>query len=260
MKSDYQIINGDCIEQMRLMPSESIDAIISDPPYGVAFVSSWTKRREIVQNDGFSDWQKLMGRWLPEAKRVLTKEGCCCCCCGGGGKTPVTAIFTLQAIEYFELIQTLVWKKTLGLGWKYRPAYENILILAKDREKYAFYDESKACSNVIEGINQLIPNHDEHPTQKPVELMRHLIRIHTKPGDTILDPFAGHFTTGVAAMVEGRNFIGIELNEHYCSVGKARMERALGIGVNIPKNPIIKARKEFERQNSLFYEERELSI
>lgn len=252
MTDRYKIINGDCIEQMRLMPPELIDAIISDPPYGVAFVSSWTKRREKVQNDGLQEWQNLMELWLPEAKRVMTKSACCCCC-GGGGKTPVTAMFTMQAIEHFELIQTLVWKKTIGLGWKYRPSYENIVILAKNRQEYAFYDKSNACSNVIEGINQLIPSHDEHPTQKPVDLMRHLIRIHTKPGDTILDPFAGHFTTGVAAMIEGRNFIGIELNEHYCSVGKARMERALGRGADVPRNPIEYVRtKAREGQESLF--------
>ncbi len=234
----------DSLKVMKALNSDSIDAIVTDPPYGVAFVSSWTKRREKVRNDGFNEWQELMAAWLPEAKRVMKPNACCCCCCGGGGsKTPVTAMFTLQALEYFELIQTLVWKKTIGLGWKYRPSYENILVLAKDRENYAFYDESKACSNVIEGINQLIPTHDQHPTQKPVELMRHLIRTHTKPGDLILDPFAGHFTTGVAAVIEGRRFIGIELNEHYCKVGEARIKRASGIGTDIPRNPIPSGRE-----------------
>ena len=73
--------------------------------------------------------------------------------------SPVTAIFTIEAIKHFKLIQTLVWKKFIGLGWRYRPSYENIIILSKDYKKYNFFDTSKKCSNVIEGINQDIPQY-----------------------------------------------------------------------------------------------------
>jgi site-specific DNA-methyltransferase (adenine-specific) len=187
-----------------------------------------------LQNDKLDDWQEMLPEMLTEFKRVITNTGCCCCYCCCGGKTPVTAIFTLEAIKHFHLIQTLVWKKFIGLGWRYRPSYENIVVLSKDDKNYSFYDTTKKCSNVIEGINQEIPqyrgneagNHDEHPTQKPVALMKKLIEIHSKPNDLILDPFMGSGTTGVACKELGRRFIGIEIHKPYFDIAQRRISQA----------------------------------
>jgi DNA modification methylase len=95
-----------------------------------------------------------------------------------------------------------------------------------------FFDKTKKCSNVIEGINQDIPQyngdkegqHDEHPTQKPIKLLIHLLNIHSEKGMTVLDPFMGSGTTGVACSKIGRNFIGIELLEKYYNVAKLNIE------------------------------------
>ena len=65
-----------------------------------------------------------------------------------------------------------------------------------------------------------------HPTQKSLKLMNELISIHTNPGDTILDPFMGSGSTGVAALESGRGFIGIELDQDYYNLAKDRLERA----------------------------------
>lgn len=65
-----------------------------------------------------------------------------------------------------------------------------------------------------------------HITQKPVEVMQELVKI-CPPGGTVLDPFAGSGTTGVAALREGRQFIGIELSEHYADITEARLRNAL---------------------------------
>ncbi len=170
------LYNADCLEVMAKIPSGIFDAIISDPPYGINFCSSRASRKEFIKNDGLDEWQAMLPAMLSNFKRLLSDVGCCCCCCGGGGKTPVTSIFTLEAIKYFNLIQTLVLKKTIGLGWRYRPSYENIVVLSKSKDQYSFYDTSKKCANVIEGINQDIPTYagnepagfDDHPTQKPV--------------------------------------------------------------------------------------------
>src|SRR3990167_3621207 len=176
------VIQGDCLEVMKGIPDESIDLILTDPPYGINFKSARKTYKKHIENDKFEDWEKILPLMLKEFKRVLKPFGCCCCCCGGG-KTPVTAIFTLEAIKHMNLVQTIVWRKFIGLGWRYRPAYENIVILSKDKDKYNFYDESKTCANLIEGINQDIPVEGEHPTQKPIELMEHFVKIHSKPGD-----------------------------------------------------------------------------
>jgi len=229
---DYidKVIQGDCLEIMKGIPDKSVDLILTDPPYGIDFCSSRTSRKERLQNDKLGDWQEMLPKMLIEFKRILTDTGCCCC--GGGGKTPVTALFTVEAIKHFNLIQTLVWRKFIGLGWKYRPAYENIVILSKSKDEYNFYDETKKCGNVIEGINQDIPQYnehkaggvDEHPTQKPTALMEHLIKIHSKRNNLILDPFLGGGTTAVAAKELGRRWIGIEVSEKYCALARKRLQ------------------------------------
>lgn len=218
-----KIIQGDCLEVMKHIPSESVDAIITDPPYGISFKSARQTYQEEIKNDGLDDWALILPQFLTEFKRVISPIGCCCCCCGGG-KTPVTAIFTMEAIKHFNLIQTLVWRKFVGLGWKYRPAYENIVILSKTATDYSWYDTSKKMANVIEGINQDIPSNKwQHPTQKPVELMELLIKNHTKEGDIVLDPFAGSGTTLEAAKKLGRKYIGIELEEKYIEMCGRRL-------------------------------------
>jgi DNA modification methylase len=148
---------GDCLEILPLIPDGSVDLVLTDPPYGIDYLSSWTDNHDKLKNDDLETWLLQVPLWLAEFKRLLTNTGCCCCCCGGG-KTPVTTLFTIEAIKHFNLIQTLVWRKFIGLGWRYRPSYENIVILSKDKDKYNFYDTTKSCSNVIEGINQDIPN------------------------------------------------------------------------------------------------------
>ena len=153
-----KVVHGDCLEVMKNIPNESIDLILTDPPYGISFKSARQTYQEKIKNDGLDEWQKILPEFLKYFTKVISPVGCCCCCCGGGGgKTPVTAIFTMEAIKHMNLIQTLVWRKFVGLGWKYRPAYENIVILSKSKDDYSWYDDSKKMANVIEGINQDIP-------------------------------------------------------------------------------------------------------
>ncbi len=219
-----ELIHGDCLEVMKTMPDKSVDLILVDPPYGISFKSSRQTYQRKIENDSFEDWLAILPFMLQEFKRLLTDTGCCCCCCGGGGKTPVTAIFTMEAIKHFHLIQTLVWRKFIGLGWRYRPAYENIIILSKDKESYNFYDTSRKCANLIEGINQKIPIQGEHPTVKPLKLMEHLIKIHSIEGQIVFDPFMGSGTTGIACKYLNRDFIGIELDKEYFDIAKKRIE------------------------------------
>lgn len=217
---------GDCLQVMGTLPANSVDLILTDPPYGILYKSPRQNHQKKIINDNFDEWLELLPKMFVQFKRVLTETGCCCCCCCGGGKTPVTAILTIEAIKHFHLIQTLIWEKTVGLGWRYRPMYENIVVLSKSKNDYNFYDTSKNCGNVIKGINQKIPQKGEHPTVKPVKLMEHLMKIHTVAGMTVLDPFMGSGTTGVAAKQLNRNFIGIELDKTYFDLATRRISTA----------------------------------
>lgn len=221
-----KIYNMDCLDGMRLMREQGIkaDCIITDPPYGIDYKSNHTDNHHKLINDSFEEWTEEMPKWLKAMSEVITDNGCCCCCCGGG-KTPVTAMFTMEAIKHFNLIQTLVWEKTIGLGWRYRPQYENIVILSKSKDNYAFYDTSKKCGNIIK-CQQHIPQKGDHPTQKPLDLIYKLLNIHTKEGDLVLDPFMGGGTTAVACHKLNRRYIGFELDKGYYELANKRIGAA----------------------------------
>lgn len=159
------IVCGDCLEVMKKIPDGSIDLILTDPPYGIDFLSCRTKNHKKIENDKFDDFMRCMPKWLEEFKRIISDNGCCCCCCGGGGKSPVSQIFTLKAVEIgFNLIQTVIWnKKTIGLGWRYRPSYETIIVLSKSKDKYNWYTSRNDISNIV-NIGNIIPQKGGHPT------------------------------------------------------------------------------------------------
>jgi len=213
----------DCMEGMRQIPDESIDLILTDPPYGIDFLSNRTENHKKIANDDFETWKKNLPLWIDEFARVLTLSGCCCCCCCGGGKTPVTAIFTMEFVKRLNLIQTVIWdKKTIGLGWKYRPSYETIIVGSKTKTDYNWFTNRKTISNIVR-IGNVIPQKGEHPTAKPIELMKHFIELHTEPGMVVLDPFMGHGTTAVAAIDLNRKYIGFEIDPDYYAAMQDRI-------------------------------------
>ncbi len=128
--------------------------------------------------------------------------------------------------------QMVVWDKgPMGMGWHYRRSYETVLVAQKGKGKCNWFDTTKRVENIIRpgdyGIRKIIPRGNQHPTEKPVELARHFIRLHTKPGDVVLDPCMGHGWAGIAAIEEGRRFIGIELDAEFYGNAVARIEAAL---------------------------------
>ena len=91
-----------------------------------------------------------------------------------------------------------------------------------------WYDESNAVENIIRpgrGLRKIIPQADDHPTPKPIALMEHFIRLHTQPGDVVLDTFAGHGTTLLAAQKLKRHFIGCDISAEYVEASRARLAK-----------------------------------
>ncbi len=165
--------------------------------------------------------------------------------------------------EVLSFKQMVVWDKgKMGMGWHYRRSYETILVAQNGNGKTNWYDDSHTIENVIRpgdyGIQKIIPGADDHPTPKPVALAEHFLRLYTKPGDTVLDPFMGHGWVGIAALNLGRNFIGIEVDpEHF---GQA--ERRIGARKELQRLSLfpdgfaaeVATRKGFQT-NSLFPDE-----
>ncbi len=118
----------------------------------------------------------------------------------------------------------VVWDKgPMGMGWHYRRSYETVLVGQKRGAACKWYDETNRVENIIRHITKIIPQAQDHPTPKPVELAEWFIRLHTQPGETVVDPFCGAGSTLRAAKDLGRKAIGIELDEHWAEIAARRM-------------------------------------
>jgi DNA modification methylase len=123
----------------------------------------------------------------------------------------------------------VIWDKgPMGLGWHYRRSYETVLVANKSGGACKWYG-SNTIENIIRpgdyGIKKIIPQADDHPTPKPIQLPMHFISLHSKKNDTVLDPFCGHGTTLRAAKDMNRKAIGIEIEEQYCDISAQRMQQ-----------------------------------
>jgi len=232
---------GDCLEVMKTLPDGSVDLILTDPPYGHnnnngdlahnreaalglrdVVPAEWARP---ILNDG-PEANDLVRAMFREARRLLRPGHCCCCCCGGGGPDPQFARWSLWLDETVGFKQMVVWDKGgLGMGWHYRRNYETVLVGEKAGAAGAWYG-GHSVGNVIHGILGIKPSADQHPTQKPIRLMSRFVLWHTQPGDLVLDPFMGSGATGIAAVLAGRSFLGVELDEHWFAVAEKRIAEA----------------------------------
>lgn len=123
--------------------------------------------------------------------------------------------------EHLDFKQMVVWDKgPMGMGWHYRRSYETVLVAQKPGAACKWHDDSGAIENIIrpghKGIRKIIPQADDHPTPKPVELAAHFVALHSQRGDVVLDPFMGRGWVGIACTRADRRFIGIEIDpEHF---------------------------------------------
>ena len=213
------IIHGDSLTVLRQMESESVDAIITDPPYGINYVSRAGAR---IKND-----RSPFIWFLYDAFRVLKS--------GESGRGSLIC-FTRWDVEQtfidamrmagFNVRSEVIWDKVYhGVGdckTQFAPSHENIIFAVKG--KFCFPGHRPKDLITYQKLNsaQMV-----HPTEKPVGLLSNLISSVTKPGDLILDPFAGSGSTLVAAKKTGRRFIGVELDDEYFATAQRRIEEAV---------------------------------
>jgi site-specific DNA-methyltransferase (adenine-specific) len=209
--------HGDCLDVLRGMADASVDAVVTDPPYGISFRSNFRKaspKFAAIANDGAPFvW------WLYDAARVMRDGAPLLCFCRWD-----TAEAFRAAIGWAGLTvrAQVVWHKPGGgmgdLKGTPSPAHELVWVAVKGR----YTLPGKRPQSVITHAKTRTDSHD-HPTQKPEPLMRDLLRSYAPPGGTVLDPFAGSGTTLVAAKAEGFNAIGIEREAEYVEIIKARV-------------------------------------
>ena len=235
-----RIHHGDALAVLPALESGSVDAVITDPPYssGGAFRGDRTQdvHTKYVKSDSVAGqalpaftgdvrdqrshltWCAL---WLSQCLRVLVPGGVC-------------AVFT----DWRQLPTTTDALQVGGFVWR------GIVPWHKPNGRRVQGRYANACEYIVWGTNgprplDTLPNalpgfyqantprERVHITQKPMDVMRELVKV-CPPGGTILDPFAGSGTTGIAAVTEGRDFIGIELADHYAQLAEARILAAAG--------------------------------
>ena len=200
----FTLHNGDCLEYMKTLQPESVQAVITDPPYGINWAGSnaSTLTWKPIENDnGSLDLRPILnmpclvisfgancypeqlphrGRWICWDKRIVEKSD-------------------RMLGSPFEL----AWmNKTSGFDKMYRVMHGGVVN--------------------ADGHNAV----RVHPTQKPIVLMKRIILDYTNEGDTVFDPFMGSGTTGIACIQTGRHFIGCEISPEYFAIAESRIKSA----------------------------------
>lgn len=218
MEKAYKILSEDCFEVMDKWVEEgkSFDIVITDPPYGIDLTpqrkTSQFKHTKVL-NDNTLDWLPKLTKQLHALSNNIVVMFC-----------PWQHIDKFKgALEKeFTIKNILVWNKDwFGMGNNYRPNYELIILACKKN----FTTKSNNKSNILT-YRRIAPTKLKHSCEKPVDLLYDLIEELTKEGDTVLDPFMGSGSTGVACINTNRRFIGIEKDPKYFEIAKQRLEEA----------------------------------
>ena len=231
---------GDCLERMKEIPDGSVDMVLCDLPYGTT-ACKWDV---LIPFDKL--WEQYSRIAKTSAAIVLTAS------------QPFTTLLVGSNINLFKY--SWVWEKEQGVNFqlaKRQPlkVHEDICVFYREQCLYipqGLRDCSITKSNKGKGgnlghcasedlrdtyvqtktgyprsVQKFGRDRGLHPTQKPVELCEYLVRTYTTEGEVVLDNTMGSGTTGVACVNTGRNFIGIEKDEGYFNIAKARIEKVM---------------------------------
>ncbi len=241
--SDFRLLQGDCMSRLTEIADNSIDAIFADPPYflsngGISVQSG----KQVCVDKG--DWDKggtpeyiyaFNRQWLSLCRPKLKENGTIWI--SGTHHNIHVVMRCLQELGY-KVLNTITWQKTdppPNLSCKYFNFSTELIIWARKSEKVTHkfnYETMKQLNGGtqmtdvwrIPAVSQWEKEQGKHPTQKPLRLLYRIILASTNVGDTILDPFAGSSTTGIAANLLGRNYIGIEQELQFIELSLRRRQ------------------------------------
>ena len=250
-KSRFKLYQVDCLNLLDELPENSVDMIFADPPYLLSNGGFTVHAgRRVSVNKG--QWDKSNGlkedfefhlEWIQAARRVLKPHGTIWI--SGTYHSIYQCGFALQVAK-FHILNDIAWFKpnaSPNLSCRYFTAsHETLLWARKDKEaKHTFnYNLMKNGIWLEDALKKpglqmrsvwslgtpkpMEKRFGKHPTQKPFDLLKRIILASTNKGDLVLDPFTGSSTTGLAAYLYGRNFIGIDTEKQYLDLSIKRFE------------------------------------
>ena len=219
-----KVYNDDCIDGMKKMPSESVDLIVTDPPYLISYKTNHRKDKshkfgkEIANdNDPY-----VITEYIKECHRIMKDNTAMYMFCS----FDKVDFFKQELEKYFKVKNMIVWVKnnhTAGdLKAQFGKKYELIFLVNKGRALF----NGKRLTDVWE-FDRVVGNNQLHQNQKPLELIEQCITKHSNVGDVVFDGFIGSGTTAIACINTNRNYIGFELDEEYYKVAEQRIENEL---------------------------------
>lgn len=245
-------INGDLFDVLPLLPKESVDLIIADPPYNLTKSFNGNK----FAKKSSAEYEEYTRAWLSLMCKIVKPSGSVYVCCDWETSLIIGSVLG----DFFKIKNRITWQLEKGRGAKanWKNGMEDIWFATKS-DVYTFnLDAVKIRKKVIapyridgkpKDWNETttgnyrdtcpsnfwdditipfwsMPENTAHPTQKPEKLIAKIILASSNPDDIILDPFLGSGTTSVVAKKLSRNYIGIEIEKQYCVWAEQRLEMA----------------------------------
>lgn len=233
-----QLFNADCLDAMKNLEDSSIDLVLTDPPYNLGkFMenrdTNLAKMRDNFfcaagwDNLSYEQWKDSMESFLSECSRVMKK---------GASMIMFMSLIRIETIVRIAENYGFYYKTT-GIWHKLNPMPRNMnLHFINSTEAWLYFtyktrtgtfnNNGKVLHDFIETslTTSKEKKYGKHPTQKPLELINRLVKILSNKNDVILDPFMGTGTTGIAALENERNFIGIEIEKKYFDIAQQRIK------------------------------------
>ena len=203
--------NLDWNDALKQLPDGCVDLVVTDPPYGMSYQSNMrkSKHKKIVGDDNL-DW---LESWVVELKRLCKPEAHLYIFCSWHKVDEFKAVIQ----TYFNVKNILIWDKKAGgmgdLEGDYCPSYEMVIFCSNGSKKL----NGGRDSSILRTIRT---NNENHPTEKPVNLIKYFIEKSSKEGDIVLDTFAGSFSTARACKESRRHFLCFEIDADYCARGR----------------------------------------
>ena len=216
-----KIYNEDCINGMKRIYDNSIDLIVTDPPYLVNYKTGFRKDKNhrfnrVILND---DNEQLITDYVKECYRIMKDDTAMYFFCSSNK----VDFFKRELEKLFSIKNMIIWVKnnhTAGdLESAFGRKYEIVFLVNKGQRKF----NGERLTDIWE-FPKVSNDGQLHQNQKPIELIKRCIEKHSNVGDVVFDGFMGSGTTAAAALDTNRNYIGFELDEYYFNVAEKRIK------------------------------------
>lgn len=240
--NDWQIIHGDCYEQLAKLHDESARLIFADPPYNIGIDYGNGPKADQMPDTQYMLW---VSEWLAECERIISGDGSLWVMIGD----EYAAEYAIELKKLgFTIRSWIKWYETFGVNCpnNFNRCSRHIFYCVKNKKDFVFntdavnrpsdrqqkyhdkraepdgkiWDDVWIVPRLVGTAKERIP---DFPTQIPLEITRAIVGCASEPGDLVVDPFAGSASIGVAAIEFGRRFIGIEKGKQFCELARIRL-------------------------------------